>query len=844
MNYFTNTLNYQNRALPVSGAPTNWLSATAKGQTITGLAGNNAIYGDGGDVLIGGSGDNTFYVNPSDTVIASSTGTNTIIVYWGSYILPANVENLVVQSPGAYADGNALDNDIVAVGAGLHTLNGGGGNNVLTGGTDENIFVHADGNNANDVITNFKPGIDEVRLDNYNLHTFAAVSADMQQVGNDVVLTLGADDSITFRNVQVSDFSAHDFMLPVDTSANLHMTFGDEFNSLNLRVGNTGIWNTSYPWAGPSGASLTGELEWYINANYAPTSAIKPWTVNNGILDLTATPTDPSIQSYVGGHPYTSGMLTTYGTFAQTYGYFEMRAELPAGQGLAPAFWLLPENKSWPPELDVMEVIGSDPTSLVTTVHSDSTGKPIATGQTTQVADTTAGFHTYAVDWEPNTITWYFDGNEVFQTATPADLHQSMFMVVNLGVGGVWPGSPNSSTAFPATMQIDYIHAFATTAAPPVIATFSPDTGIVGDGITNSNKITLSGTSEAYSTVNLFDGSVLIGTAAADGVGAWTFAAAALTDGSHAFAATDTNAAGNTSVLSNALTVTVDTHVPAAPTVGSISPYVIVNGQDVTNVNHLTLTGTAEAGSTIKIHDGSTIIGTVTGNSAGAWTFTTGLLADGTHKLSATDTDVAGTTSASSSTTTIVVDTTAPSPTITALAHNTNGSITLGGHSEAQSVVSIYDGGGSTPIGSAVTNAAGVWSFTSGALSNANHSFTVHATDIAGNSGVGSGSAVYSTAASQTISGHPGGVLAGLGAHDTFVFGPQFGKETVTGFSTSSANADVLQIDHTEFANFAAVLAHAAQVGSNLVITADPADVLTLNNVNKSALQAANVHIV
>src|ERR1019366_3413813 len=122
-------------------------------------------------------------------------------------ILPDNVQNLVIQGNGFYGGGNGLDNLITAVGSG-DTLNGGGGNNVLTGGTGDTIFVHDNGN-SNDVITNFKPGIDEVRLENYNLSTFNALYSEMQQVGSDVVLDLGADDSVTFRNVQVSQLSAH-----------------------------------------------------------------------------------------------------------------------------------------------------------------------------------------------------------------------------------------------------------------------------------------------------------------------------------------------------------------------------------------------------------------------------------------------------------------------------------------------------------------------------------------------------------------------------------------------------------------------------------------------------------
>ena len=95
-------------------------------------------------------------------IVAPGGGVDTIVTYWVGYTLPANVQNLVVQGNGAYGVGNSLDNVIEAVGPGEITLDGGGGNNVLIGGTGETIFVHSV-SNSNDVITNFVPGLDKVR---------------------------------------------------------------------------------------------------------------------------------------------------------------------------------------------------------------------------------------------------------------------------------------------------------------------------------------------------------------------------------------------------------------------------------------------------------------------------------------------------------------------------------------------------------------------------------------------------------------------------------------------------------------------------------------------------------
>ena len=137
------------------------------------------------------------------------------------------------------------------------------------------------------------------------------------------------------------------------------------------------------------------------------------------------------------------------------------------------------------------------------------------------------------------------------------------------------------------------------TTAPvaPSIASFSTDSGTVGDGITNDNTLTLTGTAEANSTVKVYDGATLLGSAAANGSGAWSYTTAALANGAHSLTATATDAAGNTGVASAALSVTIDTTAPVAPTIASFSTDSGTVGDGITNDNTLTLTGTAEANS-------------------------------------------------------------------------------------------------------------------------------------------------------------------------------------------------------------------------------------------------------
>jgi len=243
------------------------------------------------------------------------------------------------------------------------------------------------------------------------------------------------------------------------------LTFDDEFNSLSLWNGAGGTWDTTAQYATWNGSGFSlpsnGEQEWYINSNYGPTISVQPWTVSNGVLTITAAPTSAAISPLIGGYQYTSGSINTSQSFSQTYGYFEMRAQLPAGQGMWPAFWLLPENDTWPPEIDAMEMLGNNPSVYYTSIHSGTASNEVNAGQADNVGNMSTGYHTFGVDWEPNFITYYFDGQQVYKVATPADMSTPMYMIANLAVGGTWPGNADATTPFPANMNVDWIRAYA-----------------------------------------------------------------------------------------------------------------------------------------------------------------------------------------------------------------------------------------------------------------------------------------------------------------------------------------------------------------------------------------------
>jgi len=172
---------------------------------------------------------------------------------------------------------------------------------------------------------------------------------------------------------------------------------------------------------------------------------------------------------------YTSARLKTQGLFAQTYGRFEARLKVPHGHGIWPAFWMLGsdiDGVGWPVcgEIDVMENIGREPLAVHGTLHGPgySGGSGIGASYSLPSGQRFADdFHVFAVEWESNAIRWYVDG-ALYQTRTPADLpggtrwvfDHPFFIILNVAVGGSWPGSPDASTVFPQRMLVDYVRVY------------------------------------------------------------------------------------------------------------------------------------------------------------------------------------------------------------------------------------------------------------------------------------------------------------------------------------------------------------------------------------------------
>ncbi|MFF1822953.1 family 16 glycosylhydrolase [Kribbella sp. NPDC058245] len=172
----------------------------------------------------------------------------------------------------------------------------------------------------------------------------------------------------------------------------------------------------------------------------------------------------------------TSARITTKDKFKQAYGRFEARIKIPAGQGLWPAFWMMGndiDTVDWPGngEIDIMEVVGNEPGNLYGTIHGPGYS---AEEGITKATSLPAGqkwadaFHVYSVAWTPNRIIWEVDGREYFRV-TPASLpagkkwvfDHEFYLLLNLAVGGTWPGPPNASTKFPAKLLVDYVRVYS-----------------------------------------------------------------------------------------------------------------------------------------------------------------------------------------------------------------------------------------------------------------------------------------------------------------------------------------------------------------------------------------------
>jgi beta-glucanase (GH16 family) len=241
------------------------------------------------------------------------------------------------------------------------------------------------------------------------------------------------------------------------------LVWSDEFDGANGSLPDAAKWNLETG----GGGWGNNELEYYTKR---PQNA----HLQDGMLVIQALK-----ETYTGPdnvkRNYISARLNTAGRYELTYGRVEARLKVPYGQGLWPAFWMLGNNAGqagWPGcgEIDIMENIGREPSMVHGTLHGPNYSGTSGIGASYSLAGGQRfadDFHTFVVEWELNVIRFYVDNN-LYKTITPANLpgganwvfDHPFFIILNVAVGGGWPGNPNASTVFPQTMTVDYVRVY------------------------------------------------------------------------------------------------------------------------------------------------------------------------------------------------------------------------------------------------------------------------------------------------------------------------------------------------------------------------------------------------
>ena len=280
---------------------------------------------------------------------------------------------------------------------------------------------------------------------------------------------------------------------PVNLDDEFQLMFSDEFNNSTL---DPIKWKTSFLW-GPY-FPINNEEQYYVDSmdtdsdkSYSPFSfssegntsflSITARTANDSGNDLPPAQLPDSNDPIWTQHPefqqgpyeqppFTSGIITSYDSFKFVNGYAEIRARVPEGDGLWPAFWLL--NAYYvgtQPEIDIMEILGENPNKVHHSFHRFDTDGQLISDQFTTTESSTQNdfadnFHRYGVHWQPGKITWYVDGNLVHTyedpDATANDAYQLMYVIANLAVGGNFNTQPVDSSKLPASFDIDYIRVY------------------------------------------------------------------------------------------------------------------------------------------------------------------------------------------------------------------------------------------------------------------------------------------------------------------------------------------------------------------------------------------------
>ena len=261
----------------------------------------------------------------------------------------------------------------------------------------------------------------------------------------------------------------------------LHRTFHDDFDEHPLKHGTWlphysggAAWPEAQYWGGVRSqlkrqTKYNGEQQIYVDPHYRGLALrpldLDPFKIRNGVLSIIASRTPPELQAALFDNPYISGILTTQASFAQKYGYFEIRSKIPVGTGVWPAFWMLANDGGWPPEIDILEGRGQRPGDLVMTTHwrIPTTQKIESCGFDYLVPDASLAFHDYGVLWLQDRLVYFIDRRPVSDIKVPVGFDDPMYMIVNLAMGSKFFGGVgvvDGETPQMVEFQIDRVSAY------------------------------------------------------------------------------------------------------------------------------------------------------------------------------------------------------------------------------------------------------------------------------------------------------------------------------------------------------------------------------------------------